>query len=243
MLLLTLALAEAPSVTHFRLPVGVHGIIELLALGVIGVELILKLRWTGWSTILRHRRTAVKAGALLVMILEAVIVLIRRESHFRVTRALRPIFIVDTNVCGNVRRFIRQILQSLPPILDMLGLLMFFMCTYALLGYFLFSQHHTNLYFKTLTDSFVSMFVLLTTANFPDVMMPSYALSKWNAVFFISYISIVLYVLMNLMLAVVYETFTGIEKDKFRKLLLHKRKACKLAFRLLVSKQSPDAIR
>lgn len=45
------------------------------------------------------------------------------------------------------------------------------------------------------------------------------------------------------MLAVVYETFTGIEKDKFRKLLLHKRQACKLAFRLLVSKQNPNHIR
>lgn len=45
------------------------------------------------------------------------------------------------------------------------------------------------------------------------------------------------------MLAVVYETFTGIEKDKFRKLLLHKRKACQLAFRLLVSKQNPNTIR
>lgn len=242
-LLLALALGETPSMARFQLPVGVHGLVELFALGVIGVELILKLRWTGWSTIIRHKRTAIKAGALLVMIVEAVVVLIRRESHFRVTRALRPIFIVDTKVCGNVRRFIRQILQSLPPILDMLGLLMFFICTYALLGYFLFSHHQTNLYFHTLTDSFVSMFVLLTTANFPDVMMPSYAISKWNAIFFISYISIVLYVLMNLMLAVVYETFTGIEKDKFRKLLLHKRKACKLAFRLLVSKQNPDTIK
>lgn len=45
------------------------------------------------------------------------------------------------------------------------------------------------------------------------------------------------------MLAVVYETFTGIEKEKFRKLLLHKRKACQLAFRLLVSKQNPNTIR
>lgn len=45
------------------------------------------------------------------------------------------------------------------------------------------------------------------------------------------------------MLAVVYETFTGIEKDKFRKLLMHKRKACQLAFRLLVSKQNPTTVR
>lgn len=55
------------------------------------------------------------------MVLEAFVVLLRQCSHFRVTRALRPIFLVDTRHCGGVRRFIRQILQSLPPILDMLG--------------------------------------------------------------------------------------------------------------------------
>ncbi|KAJ8933779.1 hypothetical protein NQ314_013815 [Rhamnusium bicolor] len=223
--LLLLAIVEKPSVDKFEFPVGIHGTLELVALGVIGIELALKLRWIGWTTILRHKRTMVKS------------------SHFRVTRALRPIFLVDTKACGAVRRYIRQILQSLPPILDMLVLLLFFVCIYSLLGFFLFGGDGRNLYFKTLSDSFVSMFVLLTTANFPDLMMPSYAISKWSAVFFISYISTVLYVLMNLMLAVVYETFTGIEKDKFRKLLLHKRQACKLAFRLLVSKQTPDNVR
>lgn len=55
------------------------------------------------------------------MLLEAVVLLCRQSPHFRVTRALRPIFLVDTRHCGGVRRFIRQILQSLPPILDMLG--------------------------------------------------------------------------------------------------------------------------
>lgn len=37
------------------------------------------------------------------------------------------------------------------------------------------------------------------------------------------------------MLAVVYTAFSQIEKDKFRKLLLHRRRACEHAFRLLVS--------
>ncbi|XP_030757236.1 two pore calcium channel protein 1-like isoform X2 [Sitophilus oryzae] len=240
--LLLLALVERPAVDQFELPPIVHSLLELVCLGVIGAELALKLRWIGWTTILKHKRTMVKCITLIIMVIEAIVVLIRQSSHFRVTRALRPIFLVDTRACGAVRRYIRQILQSLPPILDMLILLMFFVCSYALLGYFLFSGHG-NPYFKTLSDSFVNMFVLLTTANFPDVMMPSYAKSKWSAVFFISYISTVLYVLMNLMLAVVYETFTGIEKHKFRKLLLHKRQACKLAFRLLVSRQSPEGIR
>lgn len=242
-IILLLALVEAPSVHKFHLSVGIHGTLELVALAVIGVELVLKLRWIGWGAVLKHKRTMIKGVTLIIMVLEALVMLIRQSSHFRVTRALRPIFLVDTRACGGVRRFIRQILQSLPPILDMLALLMFLVCSYALLGYFLFGHTASNPYFKTLTNSFVSMFVLLTTANFPDVMMPSYAISKWYAAFFISYLSTALYVLMNLMLAVVYETFTAIEKDKFRKLLLHKRRACQLAFRLLVSKQNPSSIR
>ncbi|XP_049818861.1 two pore calcium channel protein 1-like isoform X2 [Aethina tumida] len=241
--LILLALVEKPSVENFELPVAVHSTIELVSLGVIAIELALKLRWIGWTTIFNHKRTMIKCITLVIMLVEAITVLIRQSTHFRVTRSLRPIFLVDTRACGSVRRYLRQILQSLPPILDMLILILFIVCCYALLGYFLFGNNPKNLYFQTLGDSFVSMFVLLTTANFPDVMMPSYAKSKWYSIFFISYISIVLYIIMNLMLAVVYETFTAVEKNKFRKLLLHKRQACKLAFRLLVSRQTPDGIK
>ncbi|XP_026277239.1 two pore calcium channel protein 1 [Frankliniella occidentalis] len=242
-LLLILALGEDPAVTALKLPVAAHSIMEIAALITIAGELFLKLRWIGWRTILRHKRTAIKCLTLVVMFFEALVVLIRRSSHFRVTRAFRPIFLIDTRSFGAVRRFIRQILQSMPPILDMMGLLFFFVSTFALLGFFLFSEDPHNPNFSTLTSSFVSMFVLLTTANFPDVMMPAYSRSTWYALFFISYLCIVLYVLMNLMLAVVYETFTRVERDKFRKLLLHKRQACRLAFRLLVSKQNPTNLR
>jgi hypothetical protein len=34
--------------------------------------------------------------------------------------------------------------------------------------------------------------------SYPDVMMPAYSKSKWNSIFFVSYLSIVLYLLMNL---------------------------------------------
>lgn len=101
-----------------------------------------------------------------IMFVEAITVLIRQSSHFRVTRALRPIFLVDTRHLGGVRRCIRQILQSLPPILDMLLLIFFFVSAYSLLGYYLFSQDPHNSYFTTLFNSFVSMFVLLTTAKY-----------------------------------------------------------------------------
>lgn len=100
---------------------------------------------------------------LAIMFVEAVTVLIRQSSHFRVTRALRPIFLIDTKYCGGMRRFVRQILLTLPPILDMLGLLFFWITVYTVLGYYMFSEMNRN--FTTLMDSFVSLFVLLTTAK------------------------------------------------------------------------------
>ncbi|XP_011497956.1 PREDICTED: two pore calcium channel protein 1-like isoform X3 [Ceratosolen solmsi marchali] len=241
LVLLGLAFVEEPAVPLFQLPVWVHGSIELLALITIAIELALKLRWIGWGTMLKHKRTMLKCVTLFIMFIEVLIVLVRQSSHFRVTRALRPIFLVDTKYCGGVRRFIRQILQTLPPILDMLGLLLFFISTYMVLGYYMFFE--LNRHFATLQDSFVSLFVLLTTANFPDVMMQSFSKNKWYAIYFVSYLCTMLYVMMNLMLAVVNETFTSAERDKFKKLFLHKRKACQHAFKLLVSKQNPEQMR
>lgn len=45
------------------------------------------------------------------------------------------------------------------------------------------------------------------------------------------------------MLAVVYSKFSQIEKDKFRKLLLHRRKACEHAFRLLVTRNNVEYVK
>ncbi|KAL1440763.1 hypothetical protein MTO96_009299 [Rhipicephalus appendiculatus] len=44
------------------------------------------------------------------------------------------------------------------------------------------------------------------------------------------------------LIGVVYERFSSLEKDKFRKLLLHRRKACHQAFRLLVNRSSPSCL-
>uniref|UniRef100_A0A8C6YJN7 Two pore segment channel 1 n=1 Tax=Naja naja TaxID=35670 RepID=A0A8C6YJN7_NAJNA len=230
LLLLLLSLCEAPAVAIFRLGIYVHATLELFALTVVLFELSMKLRWLGCHTYIRHKRTMVKV--------RSGVVLVRQTSHLRITRALRCIFLVDCRYCGAVRRNLRQIFQSLPPFIDILLLLLFFMVIFAILGMNFF---HCS-YFDTLESSLVNLFVLLTTANFPDVMMPSYSRNPWSCVFFIVYLSIELYFIMNLLLAVVFDTFNDIEKMKFRSLLLHKRTAVQHAYRLLVSKQRPSGI-
>nr|XP_060641421.1 two pore channel protein 1 [Anolis sagrei ordinatus] len=242
LLLLLLSLCEAPAVPMLRLGIYIHATLELLALTVVVFELSMKMRWLGFHTYIRHKRTMVKTSVLLLQFVEAIVVLVRQTSHVRITRALRCIFLVDCRYCGAVRRNLRQIFQSLPPFIDILLLLLFFMVIFAILGFYLFSPNKSDPYFNTLENSLVNLFVLLTTANFPDVMMPSYARSPWSCVFFIVYLSIELYFIMNLLLAVVFDTFNDIEKRKFRSLLLHKRTAIQHAYRLLVSKQRPAGI-
>ncbi|MGH0155142.1 UNVERIFIED_CONTAM: hypothetical protein FKN15_028551 [Acipenser sinensis] len=238
LLLMVLSLCEAPAVPTLRLDIYIHTTLELLALVMVAFELCMKLRWLGFQTFIRHKRTMVKTCVLLLQFVEAIVVLVRQLSHMRITRALRPIFLVDCRYCGAVRRNLRQIFQSLPPFIDILLLLLFFMVIFAILGFYLFSQNPSDPYFNTLENSIVSLFVLLTTANFPDVMMPAYSRNTWSCVFFIVYLSIELYFIMNLLLAVVFDTFNGVEKMKFKSLLLHKRSAVDHAFKLLVSKQA-----
>uniref|UniRef100_A0A8C0PIA0 Two pore segment channel 1 n=1 Tax=Canis lupus familiaris TaxID=9615 RepID=A0A8C0PIA0_CANLF len=242
LLLLLLSLCEAPAVPALRLGIYVHATLELFALMVVVFELCMKLRWLGLHTFIRHKRTMVKTSVLVVQFIEAIVVLVRQTSHVRVTRALRCIFLVDCRYCGGVRRNLRQIFQSLPPFMDILLLLLFFMIIFAILGFYLFSPNPSDPYFSTLENSIVSLFVLLTTANFPDVMMPSYSRNPWSCVFFIVYLSIELYFIMNLLLAVVFDTFNDIEKRKFKSLLLHKRTAIQHAYCLLISQRRPAGI-
>jgi two pore calcium channel protein 1 len=110
----------------------------------VAIELVMKYRWMKTEHFVRHTRTAIKSVVLVIMIVEALVVLIRRDSHVRVTRALRPVFLIDNHYCGGIRRVVRQILQSMPPFIDMLALLFFFMLVFAILGFYLFSPNPSD---------------------------------------------------------------------------------------------------
>ena len=74
--------------------------------------------------------------------------------------------------------------------------------------------------FADLNDSFFYMFVLLTTSNYPDVMLPSYAQQRRYSIFFITYLVIGLFMLMNLLLAIFYSSYqerVDAAIDKFQK--------------------------
>lgn len=58
-----------------------------------------------------------------------------------------------------------------------------------------------------MSDSYFNILVLLTTANFPDIMLPSYSKNYWSCLFFIGFLIVGLYFLMSILLANVYMKF------------------------------------
>ena len=57
------------------------------------------------------------------------------------------------------------------------------------------------------------MTILLTTANFPDVMLPSYNMNRASCLFYLIFLTFGLYFLLNVLLAIVFDNYkTRIEE-------------------------------
>lgn len=69
-------------------------------------------------------------------------------------------------------------------------------------------------YFSSLTESMWQLFILTTTANFPDVMLPVYSCNPLSAWFFVVYFLIGASFLLNLTLAVALDEFKALTKRK-----------------------------
>ena len=83
-----------------------------------------------------------------------------------------------------------------------------FIAAYALTGLYLFRYSYEGFaYFNSFEDSFYNMVILMTTANFPDIMLPAYDKNYWYMLFFVSYLIFGLYFLMSFLLANVFNKF------------------------------------
>lgn len=240
LVLIFLALFEPPAVPGLEINTSVHAAVEMFALAIIAMELILKFRWMGPRRFFRHGRTVTKILVLSTMIIESIVIFSRQVGHARYSRALRPIFLIDNHYCNGIRRVVRQIFQAIPAIFDMFILAIFFLFVFSIFGFYLLASN--NSYFSDMLTTVGNLLILATTANMPDIILPSYAISRWSAIYFVLFIIIHLFLLTNLTMAAVYESFTRREKEKFHKLFLHRRKACQEAFKLLVSLKNPNQI-
>jgi hypothetical protein len=79
---------------------------------------------------------------------------------------------------------------------------------FALLGMRLFKGSVEGVqYFGSFIDSSFNMLVLLTTTNFPDIMLPAYEYSRPLCLFFILYLTFGVFLILHLLMALFYNNY------------------------------------
>ena len=139
----------------------------------------------------------------------------------------------------SMRGALTTLLRTLPSVLDSVVLITLLLVVYSTCGLLLFrNTEEGRLYFPNFAEAMVNMLVLLTTANYPDVMMPAYNAHRPSVLFFISFLLVGLFFCMNLVLASVYNNYK-IQMTE-RAVVYHRkrRNGLSAAFRKLDSNES-----
>lgn len=87
---------------------------------------------------------------------------------------------------------------------------------FGLIGFFLFQSSED---FKDIFISMYSLYVLLSTCNFPDVMLSTFKVSKLSIFFFAFYIVLNLYIFLSMLKALFFSTYFDLYKNKIETLI------------------------
>merc|ERR1719193_515986 len=162
------------------------------------------------------------------------------KPYIRLTRVLRPFVIVNIPEGRQVRRAFRNIRRTLPEIGSVLILFSLILGIFGLMVFKIFGKrgwHKINgsEYFSNFPDSYWDLYVLVTTANNPDIMMPAYNDNPWFCLFFIIFLVICLYIFMSIFLAVVYNNYRSNLKNEVHEAIKRKRTLLNTVFDLVRS--------
>ncbi|GMI24171.1 hypothetical protein TeGR_g5483 [Tetraparma gracilis] len=117
-----------------------------------------------------------------------------------------------------VLRELKLILNLLPEVAKILSLEFLIIGIYAWWGTMMFanSSEEGRENFSSWGASVWSLWTLVTTANFPNVMMPAYSKNRAAVIFFSSFLLLAMFLMVNLLLAAVYNNYQE-ERKGFQK--------------------------
>ncbi|KAJ7404829.1 two pore calcium channel protein 1-like protein [Willisornis vidua] len=245
---LSLAIFEEPAV--YPLPLLVTSLLEVLCLLVFLARLVHFGAVTLHGTFWRDTKNICIMVAILLSLADLTIYGILLEygvSSIRWSRIVRPLFLINFAESRQIRRAFRSIRNTLPEITYVFLLFMFSLLMFSLMALKLFGERNLQTaeglpYFRNYLEIVFDLYVLVTTANSPDVMMPAFDFSSWFALFFIAFVIVNTYIFMSLFLAVVYNNYKKHLKNEIRKLAYMKRRKMVEAFNLLKEEEGEQLV-
>lgn len=107
------------------------------------------------------------------------------------------------------------IFQTMRRMLEFFFLLLFSILVFSLISFSLFNGSKENdPYFTSFGETFLNIFILQTTANYPDVTIPKVREQPLYSLFFVVYLVVQLYFIVNVNIATVFNTYKAMLHQK-----------------------------
>ena len=182
----------------------VIAIVDFLTLSYLTFYRFYKLKWRRMNTKDKARNFAL-VGILIISTIDHMIALpIRYNAKFSLM--IRPIVVYI--FFSAVRSNFLIIIQSFKDTIIIMVTIFSFIGFFSLMGFYLFRNEFEGIVsLGSFENTYYQLIILLTTANFPDIMLPAYQSSFYYTIFFVLYLVIGLYLLLNILLANVFSMY------------------------------------
>ncbi|KAF0694644.1 Aste57867_14483 [Aphanomyces stellatus] len=137
----------------------------------------------------------------------------------------------------SIRSTYRKMYLVMAEVHNIMTLVAMYVLFFAWLATILFQDTDEATIMPSYSESAWQFLILLTTANFPDVMMPAYTRARSYALFFVVFVAFGLFFLMNLILAQVFNNFQRIAAAETAQVEKSRAALLTQAFDLLVHVQ------
>lgn len=196
-------------------------IVNDVCLGIFVVEIAIRIAAhgrrpqdyfkSGWNVF----DFVVIGGALLPGLRE-------NATALRLLRLLRIVRVIS--IFPDLRFLIRGMATSLPPIGSMAMLTGLLIYIYGILGWIFFAETNPEDW-GDIGEAMLSLFVILTLESWPDIMGSVLDAHPWAWIYFISYVLIASFLLINMVIAILINSLEEVKAMEAREEHLSRRRA------------------
>ena len=127
----------------------------------------------------------------------------------RLVRLLRVVRLIS--VMPDLRILVRAMARSLPPIASLGLLTLLLMYVYGMVGWILFGDQDPEQW-GNIGQAMLSLFQILTLENWPDYLEAGQAIHPWSWIFFVSYVLIASFLVINVLIAIIINSMEEVHE-------------------------------
>ena len=133
----------------------------------------------------------------------------------RLARLLRVVRLVSA--FRELRLIVSTLVRSIPSVGHVMILMSIVVYIYAIMGYHLFHEHDPT-HWRNLGISLLSLFRVLTLEDWTDIMYTAMELHPWAWVYFVSFVVIGTFVVINMFIAIIINNLDEAKAERMRKM-------------------------